>query len=480
MSRARRFVQVSREPEPEPEPPLTDPPNNMSGLINLAPQEGRGQEWSLRFTVMDAARVGIPEHITRCMVFDAMPKIRFPLRETPADQNQLLSSATTIRLHPGIDFICDKAFAHLPNLTQMENMSELKHLATIPFCAFNSSTSLTSINLSGCAMLSSIEGFAFTFCEALESVQLPDCVAEIGIGAFAHCVSLESITIPSGVTRIQERTFCDCSSLEHIQIPASATAIDRNAFNWCRSLKTVTFAPEDECALEYLGPQFISNCEELKIFVVPASVISMDATAFEGFSNRIQLPWELHEDGPGESDQVFYPILTMAVVLLQHAGMECDFRIDFMSTYYDNTRTAEDLTELLTALVASPLDRVFTEHDDPQRGADQAIRNGIAPIDEPDYTNWIRSIIRSEPAPTFFPERYDQELVLTQAIFLVVQRFHQVLFITRDGDESDRSMEDCATTTTISPSFACAELDGSMLNDFATLNIAPPTRNGEK
>jgi BspA type Leucine rich repeat region (6 copies) len=399
----------------------------MSGLmIDLAPQrgcfrlflksygstmvvpEGGDQERSCPpVPVLEATRVGTPEHIIRCTVVDAMPRIRFPLRETPPDQSRLLTGVTTLRLHPGIDFICDNAFAKLLHLTHIENMSELKLLRTIPRCAFFASSSLTSIDLSGCAMLSCIGNNAFWGCGALESVHLPDSLTEIGPAAFGKCYSLRNIAIPTGVTEIHHSTFACCSSLERIQIPASASSIGRHAFYKCASLKSLTFAPEGECTLKYLGKEFILGCKELEMFVLPSSVVSMESGAFTGFSNRIQLPWEQYEDLPGDSDRADYPVLTMAFVLLQRAGKKCGIPICHESHNDDHTPTVDDLTNLLMAVMASPM---------------------ASPMD------WVFTLVMEASR-----DPVDQELVLTQAIFLIVLKFQEVLFISRDGNEPDRS-----------------------------------------
>ena len=79
----------------------------------------------------------------------------------------------------------------------------------------------------------SIDDYAFSDCDSLESIRIPDSVTSIGKNAFSGCGSLASITIPKSVTSIDESAFKGCDSLESIRIPDSVTSIGKNAF-WLR------------------------------------------------------------------------------------------------------------------------------------------------------------------------------------------------------------------------------------------------------
>jgi BspA type Leucine rich repeat region (6 copies) len=129
------------------------------------------------------------------------------------------------------------------------------------------------------------------------------------------------------VRAIGHSTFFRCTSLERIHIPASVTKIEKFMLYGCESLKSLTFAPDSECALEYLGKAFIGRCHKLERFSLPPSVTQMSGDAFGTFhflSPRIQLPWGQFEGRPGSTpaNNYIYPVLTMAFVLLQRAGKE--------------------------------------------------------------------------------------------------------------------------------------------------------------
>ena len=90
---------------------------------------------------------------------------------------------------------------------------------------------------------------AFSHCNSLTSVIIPDSVTEIGWYAFRLCRSLTSVTIPDSVTEIEGYAFEDCSSLTSVTIPDSVTNIGIQAFNSCSSLTSVTI-PNSVTTLE--------------------------------------------------------------------------------------------------------------------------------------------------------------------------------------------------------------------------------------
>ena len=86
----------------------------------------------------------------------------------------------------------------------------------------------------------SVWGGAFSGCESLTSITIPDSVTSIGDEAFRYCTSLTSITIPEGVKSIGDGAFQSCSRLSRITIPDSVTSIGDWAFYDCRRLTSIT------------------------------------------------------------------------------------------------------------------------------------------------------------------------------------------------------------------------------------------------
>jgi len=87
----------------------------------------------------------------------------------------------------------------------------------------------------------SIPGFAFRNCSSLTSLVIGDSVTSIGDYAFSDCSSLTSIVVPNSVTSIGDDAFNDCSSLASIVIPDSVTSIGDGAFHFCYSLTSIKY-----------------------------------------------------------------------------------------------------------------------------------------------------------------------------------------------------------------------------------------------
>lgn len=105
-----------------------------------------------------------------------------------------------------------------------------------------------------------ISTVAFENCAALEEVVIPDSLCELGASAFYGCTSLKSFKINAGGKRnwLLSGVFAECTSLENVEIADGLGRIMGNAFK---------------------------NCTSLKSIYIPASVYSIDQTAFEGCTN---------------------------------------------------------------------------------------------------------------------------------------------------------------------------------------------------
>ena len=61
-------------------------------------------------------------------------------------------------------------------------------------------------------------------------------VTKIGESAFSNCNNLESVAIPDSITIIEDCAFIDCSNLESIKIPKTVVNIGKGAFYNCNEL----------------------------------------------------------------------------------------------------------------------------------------------------------------------------------------------------------------------------------------------------
>ena len=115
-----------------------------------------------------------------------------------------------------------------------------------------------------------IAEFAFRDCVALETLNLPAYVTEIGKAAFINCSLLKAINFAEGskLTEIQDNVFMNCVSLKSVTIPASVKEIGEGAFFECTSLASVVI---NEGTL-IIGDQAFQKCASLANVQLPASL----------------------------------------------------------------------------------------------------------------------------------------------------------------------------------------------------------------
>ena len=119
---------------------------------------------------------------------------------------------------------------------------------------------------------------AFSGCEDLTNIILPESVTEIDSFAFKECVGLTSIVIPNSVSKIKEGAFSECKSLERIVLPESIAYIDDGVFYCCESLKGIIIPN----SVRFIGNYSFKGCKNLTNVVVSGTI---DSFGIEAFSN---------------------------------------------------------------------------------------------------------------------------------------------------------------------------------------------------
>ena len=147
-------------------------------------------------------------------------------------------------------------------------------VTSIGWSAFSYCQSLTNITIPD--GVTSIGDSAFDYCKSLTSITIPNSVTNIGEFAFGGCRSLTNITIPNSVTSIGDGVFCDCTSLINITIPDSVTSIESQAFDGCKSLTNITI-PNSVTSIGYCA---FYDCTSLTNITIPNSVTSIGNNAF--------------------------------------------------------------------------------------------------------------------------------------------------------------------------------------------------------
>ena len=133
----------------------------------------------------------------------------------------------------------------------------------------------------------SICDHAFSGCNGLTSITIPDSVTSIGSNAFNGCSGLTSVTIPDSVTSIGSSAFGGCSGLTSITIPNSVTSIGDSAFSGCNALQF-----DDDGNAKYLGnvtnPYLVlykANDNKIISFEIKTQTKVIYSYAFESCSN---------------------------------------------------------------------------------------------------------------------------------------------------------------------------------------------------
>lgn len=126
--------------------------------------------------------------------------------------------------------------------------------------------------------VTSIGNSAFSHCEALTNVFIPNSVDSIGWTAFGYCTSLQLLSLPNSIVSIGWSAFGGCNNLTTINIPIGLTVIEEELFYHCSSLTSVTI-PENVTKIKYRA---FDGCTSLTTIFIPNSVKELGESAFSG------------------------------------------------------------------------------------------------------------------------------------------------------------------------------------------------------
>ena len=136
-----------------------------------------------------------------------------------------------------------------------------------------------------------IGNYAFSSCEKLTSITIPNSVTDIGNKAFFDCDGLSTVTIPNSVTNIGEKAFSDCYKLTTIKIGNGVKRIGKNAFNNCSNLTYVYISDiVTWCHIDFENSssnplhtthRLYLNGKEIKSLIIPNNVKSIGKHAFQ-------------------------------------------------------------------------------------------------------------------------------------------------------------------------------------------------------
>lgn len=182
--------------------------------------------------------------------------------------------------------IGDDAFSGCSNLQSICIPNTVRKIGSGAFCRCKNLRSVVMPLLDFNNAQSVISGWTFMCCEKLEYVILPDTMDIIADDAFAGCVNLKSFVsyksgyrlasnqLPNGI--IGSGAFTRCDSLQRVVLPDTIAHISDYAFSCCKSLTTIDFPK----SLLFIGWRAFWRCENLKALELPDSMISVEKEAF--------------------------------------------------------------------------------------------------------------------------------------------------------------------------------------------------------
>ena len=104
---------------------------------------------------------------------------------------------------------------------------------------------------------------AFSYCNSLQNVVIPNSVISICDSAFENCFYLENVSLPNAITIINPNTFKNCNRIRDIVIPDSVITIDDRAFMYCHSLESLTLGK----GIKNIGTSAFNGCQITELHI---------------------------------------------------------------------------------------------------------------------------------------------------------------------------------------------------------------------
>jgi len=107
--------------------------------------------------------------------------------------------------------------------------------------------------------ITTISSFAFQNCKNMKLEKLPASLTAIGSGSFSYCDQLTDIVLPAGVTDIPDRAFYWCDRLSSFKAEGDIVSIGAKAFIYCSDLVSADFGSN----VTYVGENAFRSCNML-------------------------------------------------------------------------------------------------------------------------------------------------------------------------------------------------------------------------
>jgi hypothetical protein len=246
-------------------------------------------------TLPDSIEIIYPYTFKSC---ESLESIALPsgLKEIRSDCFEECTGLTSIELPDTLEVIGSYAFSNsgLVSVTipakvvlgedafscceKLQSVTLPEGITSIPDYAFACCTSLKTVNIPDTVTYIGISAFTES---SIESVVIPGSVKEIGDYAFYKCTNLSSATIGNGVETIKDMAFYECTKLESIVIPGTVKIVKPSLFSNCYNLIYLELGE----GIEEIHKEAFSNCSSLETIILPSTIVDIRYQAFYGCTN---------------------------------------------------------------------------------------------------------------------------------------------------------------------------------------------------
>lgn len=235
-------------------------------------------------------------------------------------------SLKTLALPEGLTTISDRAFMNCENLESISIPASIRQLdvnsfqscAKLAYTVYDNAKYLGHTENPYAALVVvtgevpaceihpqtvAIASGAFSNCDELQTIRIPEGVMAIGDGAFYSCDGLTTVNIPETVTHIGQKTFSGCKNLTAITIGKNVRSMDQLAFAGCVSIKElhitdlaawcdIEFAGSSANPLFFGGATMYLNGAAVKKVEYPQGATEVKAFAFANYQGltAVKLP----------------------------------------------------------------------------------------------------------------------------------------------------------------------------------------------
>jgi len=216
-------------------------------------------------------------------IFALTQRILFEFRTDDFSNTEVVVGACTFKNNKLIKYDGSESVVSIPDYYTIED--EKFGITEIESRVFYNNSNITRITMPN--QIVKVGLFAFRECANLQSITLSNNLELLGDSCFWNCINLSEINLPTKLKKIEPYAFWN-TSIVTIDIPESVKSIGLGAFNKCSKLETVYIRSDEVVAISStVVYQTFSNCPNLTKIYVPGELLE---------EYKTHSLWSLYED----------------------------------------------------------------------------------------------------------------------------------------------------------------------------------------